>query len=196
MAGRSGPNRCRGCVERQKAQSAFALAFPGPSRRDPTRIATEVWSAVASGLGGRLFEALRERRSLAYTVVASSWQKARSGAFLSYIATSPEREDEARQEMLAELRRFASERVTPAELQQATQYLAGQTAVQRQSSAAVAGEILEAWLAGMGLDDLVDPAARYLAITQDQVRAAAQQALGDGELVYAEGVIRGTGGGR
>lgn len=183
-------------VERQKAQSAFALAFPGPSRRDPTRIATEVWSAVASGLGGRLFEALRERRSLAYTVVASSWQKARSGAFLSYIATSPEREDEARREMLAELCRFASERVTPAELEQATRYLAGQTAVQRQSSAVVAGEILDAWLAGMGLDDLVDPAARYLAVTRDQVRAAAEQALGGGEPVYAEGVVRGSGGGR
>jgi len=183
-------------VRREKAQSAFALAFPGPSRRDPTRTATEVWSAVASGLGGRLFEALRERRSLAYTVVASSWQKARSGAFLSYIATSPDREDEARREMLAELGRFASDRVTPAELQQATAYLAGQTAVQRQSSSAVAGEILEAWLAGMGLDDLVDPAGRYLAVSQDQVRAAAEQALGGGEPIYAEGLVQGTGGGR
>ncbi len=68
-------------VQRDKAQSAFAMAFPGPSRRDPTRHAAEVLSAVASGLGGRLFEALRDRRSLAYTVVASSWQKARAGAF-------------------------------------------------------------------------------------------------------------------
>jgi zinc protease len=180
-------------VRRQKAQSAFALAFPGPSRRDPTRIAAEVWAAVASGLGGRLFEALRERRSLAYTVVASSWQKARSGAFLAYIATAPEREVEARREMLAELGRFASERVTPTELHQATRYLAGQTAVQRQSSSAVAGEILEAWLAGMGLDDLADPAARYLSVTADQVRAAAQQALGEGEPAYAEGIVQGAG---
>lgn len=183
-------------VSRQKAQSAFALAFPGPSRRDPSRHAAEVWSAVASGLGGRLFEALREQRSLAYTVLASSWQKARGGAFLSYIATSPEREVEARTAMLAELQRFAEERVTPVELAQATQYLAGQTVVQRQSAAALAGEIVEAWLAGQGLEDITDPASHYLAVTADEIRDVAARVLGGGTPVFAEGVVQGAGGGK
>ena len=182
-------------VPREKAQSAFAMAFPGPSRRDASRYAADVWSAVASGLGGRLFEALRDRRSLAYTVMASSWQKARSGAILAYIATSPEREAEARSEMLKELRRFASERVTPEELAQATGYLAGQTEVVRQSGSAVAGEILEAWLAGEGLEDIVDPAACYRAVTADQVREVAASVFTD-SLIRAEGVIRGSGGGK
>lgn len=183
-------------VAREKAQSAFALAFPGPSRRDPSRHAAEVWSAVASGLGGRLFEALREKRSLAYTVLASSWQKARGGAFLSYIATSPERVAEARSAMLAELQRFAEERVTPAELAQATQYLAGQTVVQRQSAAALAGEIVEAWLAGQGLEDIRDPASHYLAVTADAIRDVADRVLGGGAPVFAEGVVQGMGGGK
>jgi zinc protease len=180
-------------VEREKAQTAFAMAFPGPSRRDPERYPAEVLSAVASGLGGRLFEALRDRRSLAYTVVASSWQKARAGAFLAYIATSPEREEEARREMLKELSRFAEERVTQQELSQATSYLAGQTEVNRQRGSAVAGEILEAWLTGEGLTDLTDPAAQYRAVTADQVRAVAARILGP-DLTHAEGVIRGAGG--
>ncbi|HWA58979.1 MAG TPA: pitrilysin family protein [Gemmatimonadales bacterium] len=180
-------------VERDKAQSAFALAFPGPSRRDPTRHAAEVWAAVASGLGGRLFEALRDRRSLAYTVMASSWQKARGGAFLSYIATSPEREAEARQEMLRELERFAAERVTADELERAVNYLAGQTEVSRQSAGAVAGEILDAWLAGGGLADLTDPAASYRAVTAEEVRQAAERTM---RGPWGEGVVRGRGGGR
>ena len=182
-------------VPRQKAQSALAMAFPAPSRRDPARYAAEVWSAVASGLGGRLFEALRDRRSLAYTVMASSWQKARGGAFLAYIATSPEREEEARSEMLKELIRFAEERVTPAELAQATNYLAGQTVVNRQSGSAVAGEVLEAWLAGGGLGDLGDPAERYLGVSAEQVRDVAARVLGSAEI-RAEGIVRGTGGGK
>jgi zinc protease len=182
-------------VEREKAQSAFAMAFRGPSRRDPARHAAEVLSAVASGLGGRLFEALRDRRSLAYTVVASSWQKARAGAFLAYIATSPEREEEARREMLRELFRFAEERVSVEELSQATSYLAGQTEVNRQSGSAVAGEIIEAWLAGEGLGDLTDPAAAYRSVTAEEVRAVAAQILGSA-LPHAEGVVRGTGGGK
>ena len=176
-------------VSREKAQSAFAMVFPGPSRRDPARHAAEVWSAVASGLGGRLFEALRDKRSLAYTVVASSWQKARGGAFVSYIATAPQREEEARREMLRELQRFAEERVTEEELTQAVNYLAGQTAVNRQRASAVAGEMIEAWLAGGGLMDLEDPAGHYRAVTADQILDVAQATL---KGARAEGVVRGT----
>jgi len=176
-------------VTREKAQSAFAMVFRGPSRRAPDRHAAEVWCAVASGLGGRLFEALRDRRSLAYTVVASSWQKARGGAFVSYIATAPEREAEAHREMLRELERFAEERVTAVELAQATSYLAGQTAVNRQSASAVAGEMLDAWLAGGGLTDLEDPAGRYRAVTAEAIREVAARTLGGPR---AEGVVRGT----
>src|SRR5687768_1572663 len=130
---------------RDKAQTAMAMLFPGPARRDPSRHAADVWAAVASGLGGRLFEALRDRRSLAYTVMASSWQKGRAGALVTYIATSPEREEEARAAMLDELARFAQEPVTDAEFSQAVSYLAGQAEVRQQSGSAVAGELLEAW---------------------------------------------------
>ena len=99
-------------VTRAKAQTAFAMVFPGPDRRDPRRHAAEVWGAVASGLGGRLFDALRDRRSLAYTVVGTGWARRDGGAVLTYIATSPERETEARAAMLdgarAGSRRIAS----------------------------------------------------------------------------------------
>jgi zinc protease len=173
---------------RQKAQTAVALAFPGPDRRDRSRYAADVWCAVASGLGGRLFEALRDRRSLAYTVLLTSWQKARSGSIIAYIATAPEREEEARREMLAELGRFAEAPVTAEELDQARNYLAGQAAVQRQTSADLAGEILEAWLAGEGLGDLENPAARFLSVTSREVQG--REACAPGGQARAEGVVR------
>jgi zinc protease len=181
-------------VTREKAQAALAMAFPGPARRDPDRTAANVWAAVASGLGGRLFEALRDRRSLAYTVVATSWQKARGGALLTYIATSPEREDEAREQMLVELERFAKEPVGEDELRQAVNYLAGQAEVSRQSGPAVAGEILEAWIAGTGLEELDDPAARYRAVTAEAVMQVAAEHLVASRR--AEGVVRGSGAAR
>jgi zinc protease len=178
-------------VARDKAQAALAMAFPGPARRDPDRGAAEVWAGVASGLGGRLFEALRDRRSLAYTVVASAWQKARGGAMLTYIATSPEREDEAREQMLVELERFTREPVSEAELAQAVSYLSGQAQVSRQSAGSVAGEILDAWFSGSGLQELDDPAARFRAVTAEDVLQVASEHL-DPER-RAEGVVRGTG---
>ncbi len=179
---------------REKAQSALAMVFRGPERRNPMRHAADVWAAVASGLGGRMFEALRDRRSLAYTVMASSWQKGRAGALLTYIATSPEREEEARSAMLEELARFASEPVSDAELAQAISYLGGQAEVRQQSGGAVAGDLLEAWLIGDGLEELADPGAAYRRVTAADVQDVAMRYLADG--VRAEGVVRGTGGGR
>jgi zinc protease len=167
------------------------MIFPGPARRDPERAAAEVWAAVASGLGGRMFEALRDRRSLAYTVLASSWQRGRAGALVTYIATSPEREEEARAAMMQELERFAREPVSESELNQAINYLAGQAEVSRQSAGSLAGEILEAWLIGTGLADLEDPAAAFRAVSADDVLRVAQANLRPS--ARAEGVVRGTG---
>jgi zinc protease len=181
-------------VPRDKAQTAVAMVFRGPNRRAPERHAAEVWAAVASGLGGRMFEALRERRSLAYTVMASSWQKGRAGALVSYIATSPEREPEARAAVLEELERFAREPVSPEELQEAVSYLAGQAEVRRQHATAVAAELLEAWLIGTGLEELEDPGAAYLAVTAEQLQAVATASLGS--LTRAEGIVRGSGASR
>ena len=145
---------------------------------------------MASGLGGRLFEALRDRRSLAYTVVAQAWQRRAAGALVTYIATSPKREEEAREQMLIELERFAREPVAPDELTRAAEYLAGQAEVHRQTSGAVAGEILEAWLAGTGLAELENPGAAYRAVTAEQVRELAEESLGSGRRV--EAVVRGV----
>jgi zinc protease len=149
-----------------------------------------VWAAVASGLGGRLFEALRDRRSLAYTVIAQAWQRRSAGALVTYIATSPQREEEAREQMLAELARFAREPISADELSRAVEYLAGQAEVQRQTSGAVAGEILEAWLAGEGLSELADPAAAYRTVTAEDVRLLAEECLAGGRRV--EAVVRGV----
>lgn len=179
-------------VHREKAQSAFAMVFPGPARRDIRRHGADVWAAVASGLGGRLFEALRDRRSLAYTVFATAWQRGRAGALVTYIATAPEREDEAREEMLKELHQFVAKPVSDTELAQAVNYLAGQSQVRRQSGAAVAGEILEAWIIGDGLDELDDPAGAYHSVTSAAVQQLAIECLEASGR--AEGVVRGSGG--
>jgi zinc protease len=178
-------------AQREKAQAALAMIFPGPSRRDPDRFAAEVWAAVASGLGGRMFEALRDRRSLAYTVLASSWQRGRAGALVTYIATSPEREEEARAAMLEQLDLFTRSPVSDEERLQAVNYLAGQAEVARQSAGAIAAEILEAWLIGSGLEDLQDPGGAFRAVTAEDIQRVALQYLAPSGR--AEGIVRGTG---
>ncbi len=172
---------------RQRQQSALAMLFPGPARTDPDRFAAEVWSAIAAGLGGRLFESLRSARSLAYTVVANSWQRRHAGGLLTYIAMAPERLNEARDAMLDELRVFHDQPPTREELLRATAMLAGQAEIARQTASAVAGEIASAWLVGEGLSELDDPGARYRAVTAQDVHRVAAASLDPASR--AEGVV-------
>jgi zinc protease len=176
--------------EREKAQSAFAMLFAGPTRRDPERHAADVWAAIAAGLGGRLFEALRDRRSLAYTVSAFPWQRRWAGALITYIAMAPEREEEARQAMLEELVRFGAAPPTEREVSQSVNFLTGIREVGRQSAAVLVSELLDAWLHGTGLQELADPSGPYRAVTPSAVQAVAARYLDPARRV--EGVVRGT----
>ena len=173
--------------QRDRKQSALAMLFPGPSRHDPARFAAETWGAIAAGLGGRMFESLRSKRSLAYTVIASSWQRSRAGGLLTYIATDPGRLVEARDAMLEELAEFRREPPSPAELERATAMLVGQVEMSRQTAGTFAGEIADAWLLGDGLGDLDDPAAPYRAVSAEDVHAVAASALDP--AMRAEGVV-------
>ncbi|HEX9754593.1 MAG TPA: pitrilysin family protein [Gemmatimonadales bacterium] len=188
--GNGRPHVPRRVEEREKAQTALAMVFPGPDRQALDRHAADVWAAWAGGLGGRLFESLRDLRSLAYTVSAYPWQRRTTGALVTYIATSPEREEDARSAMLEELTGFG-EREPPAdEVAGTVSYLVGQSEVRRQSAGALAGEILDAWLQGTGLEELIDPGVPYRAVRPADVRLVAATYLDPARR--SEGVVRGT----
>ena len=105
-------------------------------------------AGVASGLGGRFFDELRDKQSLGYTVHAFASERALAGAFVRYIATSPEKEEVARQGLLGEFAKLRDEPVTAKELEQAQTYALGVHAIRQQSGGAVLGEIVDAWLFG------------------------------------------------
>lgn len=150
----SQPARCEvptwrvasGVEERDKEQTAIAMAYPAVAFGSPDRYAVMIIAVMLSGLAGRLAESLRERRALAYTVTARPWLQRSTGAMLTYIATSPEREEEAREAMVEELAVFAGERVRPDELERARNYAAGLEQIRQQSSSAVAADMLRYWL--------------------------------------------------
>jgi zinc protease len=183
----------RAVEERDKAQTAVAMAFPASSAASGDRHPLAVLAALLGGLAGRLFEELREQRALAYTVHASPWLRRRGGAFLTYIATSPEREEEARAGMLDLLGRVADAPLGDDELERSARYSAGLVALRRQHGAAIAEELADAWMHGR-LDTLDDEEERRRAVRAEDVRRVARAALEADRR--AEYVVRGTGGGR
>jgi zinc protease len=169
----------------------MVLGFPGPARNDPDADALIVMSAAVSGLGGPLFEELRSRRSLAYTVSANPLTRRRGGAFIAYIGTSPEREEEARNGLLEQLERWKTERLDAAEIETAKEYLLGSRQIRRQTNGAILGELMSALLLGRGLEELRDYEERIRGVSPERIRDVAAKWLDRSRLV--QGIVRGTG---
>jgi predicted Zn-dependent peptidase len=96
------------------------------ARGDDDREALDVVNHVfGGGLSSRLFEEIRERRGLAYSVYSGVSAYTDSGAFQMYAGTQPEHGDEVIDLMRAELDRLISDGVTDDELDVAVGYLTG-----------------------------------------------------------------------
>jgi zinc protease len=175
---------------REKAQTAIGLLFPGPNRTDPERFVASMIASVASGLGGRFFDELRDKQSLCYTVTAFNSPRRAAGAFGAYIATSPEKESAARAGLLAEFQRLRSEPVTAEELERAQTYAIGVHAIQQQSGSSVLGDVIDAWLFGE-LSDLESFELNVRAVTATRMQALARKYFDPDRRV--EGIIRGVG---
>ena len=174
--------------QRDRAQTALAMLFPGPTRTEESRFDAELLAGIASGLGGRLFEELRDKRSLAYTVLARPMPRLRGGAIAAYIATSPHREAEAREGLLRELQRFADEPVTAEELDRARRYAIGTWQIRQASGSAVLGALAEAWVHGT-LEALARHPHDLARVTPERIQRAAQDWFVPSRRV--EGIVRG-----
>ncbi|HUF25607.1 MAG TPA: pitrilysin family protein [Gemmatimonadaceae bacterium] len=177
--------------QREKAQTALALFFPGPRRDDEARHAAHLLAGIASGLGGRFFDELRDRRSLAYTVHAFAMERRLAGSFGAYIATSPEQEEDARRGLLAEFAKLRESPVREEELERAKTYALGTRAIRLQSGGAVLGEAVDAWLFGRGLSEIDELEGRIRAVTPGDILRLAREYFDESRLV--EGVVRGVG---
>ena len=174
---------------RDKAQTALAIFFEGPARDDPARFDAEMLGGVASGLGGRFFEELRDRQSLAYTVIARPYPRRSGGTFVGYIATSPAKEEQARDGLLREFSTLTQHEVSATELDRARTYAIGSWQIRQTSGAAVLSDVADAWL-----HDALEALARYpadlAAVTPARMRAAAERWFDPARRL--EGIVRGV----
>jgi len=175
---------------RDRAQTALTLLFPGPARDDEARFSSAMITSVASGLGGRFFDELRDKRSLCYTVNAFAIARRLGGTIGAYIATSPGQEDAARDGLLAEFRRLRDEPVTAEELARAQTYAIGSHAIRQQSGGAVLADLVETFLFG-SLRELVEYEHHVRAVTAESMQRVAAKYFDDARRV--EGIVRGIG---
>ncbi len=175
---------------RDKAQTALAVLFPSPARDDDDRFAAAMLASVASGLGGRFFEELRDKHSLCYTVHAFQAERRLAGIFAAYIATSPDKEEVAREGLLREFEKLRAAPVSADELSRAQTYAIGTHAIRQQSGSSVLADVVDAWLFGR-LAELDEFESRIRGVTPERMRAVAERYFDPARRV--EGVVRGVG---
>jgi zinc protease len=137
----------------------------------PESFAMEVANGVLTGLGGRLFVELRDKRSLGYMTGSAYNALHRSGIFFGYANPGAEGIDEAVRVILHELDLISREPVSDEELSRAKEWLAGSHVMelQRNGAQAMAYGTYEALGFGWKSVDRLPDAIR--AVTKEDVMA-------------------------
>ncbi|MDJ0808603.1 MAG: pitrilysin family protein [Desulfobacterales bacterium] len=111
---------------RQLEQAHICLSSPGIATTDPRRYAFSLMNTIFGGnMSSRLFQEIREKRGLAYSVYSYISSFEDTGMFGAYAGVEPAKAQEVAALMIAGLRRFENETVRPSELRDAKEYTKG-----------------------------------------------------------------------
>ncbi|RYG92937.1 insulinase family protein [Loktanella sp. IMCC34160] len=159
-------------------QVHFALAFEGPDYRDPMIFAAQIHSiALGGGMSSRLFQEIRERRGLCYTIFAQAGAYDDTGMTTVYAGTSAEQIAELATITVDEMKR-AAEDMTEAEVARARAQMKAGMLMGLESPSNRAerlARMLQIWDRIPSLEETVD---KIDAVTVDEVRRFGEDLVG------------------
>lgn len=141
-------------VEMPARQSAVVFGQRGLPRRSPEFDALSVVNQVlgGSGLNSRLFDEVREKRGLAYSVYTSPMPMQHSALWLGRAGTANERVAETVAVIREQWERLAAGGITEAELADARTYLTGSFPLRFTSNRRIADILVAMQLERLGID--------------------------------------------
>ncbi len=159
-------------------QNHLCIAFPGMSLADENRYTMQLLNGIlGGGMSSRLFQALRERHGLCYSVYTFGSSYLDTGVFSVYTALSGETEDAALQVLAQELRRFREEGVTRDELDRNREQAKANVLMSLESTGSRMNRLGRSELSFGRIPDIDEVVASYDAVTADDIAALAQQVL-------------------
>jgi len=174
--------------EKETEQYHLCLGAPGMSRGDDRRFALRVLDTILGGSSSsRLFQEVREKRGLAYSVFSYASHYIDSGQVGIYVGTRPDNVGEAMEVIGRELRAVAEAGVTGAELERARESVKGRTTLSMESTSARMNRLGSSLLMGVPLMTLDELLAAVDAVTIEEVHALAAE-LFDPARMSAAGV--------
>ena len=118
-------------------QYHVCLAGPGLSREDPRRYASALLDAILGGsASSRLFQEIREKRGMAYSVYTYGSQYVDAGQIGIYVGTREENLRECLDVIAAELRDVGAGNIRAGELERAKENMKGRLLLSLESTSA------------------------------------------------------------
>jgi predicted Zn-dependent peptidase len=163
-------------LDKDTEQYHVCLGGRGISQHDERRFALRVLEGVLGATSSsRLFQEIRERRGLAYSVFCFSNLHARCGEVGIYVGTRPENLREAIGTIAGELRRFIEQPADEQELERSRENVKGRMALSLESTAARMNRLGSSLLAGLPILTVDEIIERLDAVTVADLRELASE---------------------
>jgi predicted Zn-dependent peptidase len=164
--------------ERATEQANVVLGTTALRRDDPQRFALGVLNgALGGGMSSRLFQEIREKRGLAYSVYSYASSHADTGMFGIYAGCAPSRVDEVLDLCRSELALAAEKGITDEELRRSKGQMRGSLVLGLEDTGSRMSRLGKGELVHGELLTVDEVLARIDAVTLDDVRAVAQDVL-------------------
>jgi len=175
----------RRIIDMNIPQTVIQFGHAGIARKDADFMPAYVVNYILGGGGfsSRLYEEVREKRGLAYSVYTYLYPLDHAALLLGGVATQNERAAESLATIEEELKRLAEEGPSVDELNAAKSYLKGSYALRFDTSGKIAEQLVAIQLDDLGIDyinkrnDLID------AVTIDDVKRVARRLIAPQRLI-------------
>jgi zinc protease len=170
-------------------QTVVMFGGPGIARKDPDFMAAYLVNHILGGgaFSSRLYQEVREKRGLAYSVYDSLVWLNHSALFIGGTATRADRANETLDVIDKEIHRLATDGPTAKELAEAKAYLNGSFVLNLDTSSKIAALLVQLQLDGLGIDYFTRRPEMINAVTLDDARRVAKRMLDGGMLVTVAG---------
>ncbi len=177
-------------VERPGEQTHLALGWRSFGHDDPDRYALAVANQiVGGGLSSRLFQEVRERRGLVYSIYSASGSYADSGTFSIHAGTANTRVAELLEVVDGEIADLVSRGITDQELDVSRTGFVGATLLGLEDSSSRMVRMATGLTVRNRVTPIEETLAAIAAVEADDVHRVLRRVLGEGRVLAAAGAV-------
>lgn len=164
-------------IKMDKEETLLILGFRTVGINNPDKYPLDLLDILFSGMSGRLFQAIRAKSGLSYTLGCEQKIGIDTGFLLFYVATTKDRLSEARDKLYAEIKTIKDIPVSEEELDFAKREVLSNYKMAMQTNAAYSFQSALDELYGLGYDNLYKYEDEIKRVTKEDIKRVANKYL-------------------